>query len=390
MSLLPEDRALLIVAAGQGSRMLGDAPKQYRVILDKSVLRHTIDACLEFFSLKQIHVVISEAHQQDYAQAISGLDMPQPIIGGQTRQESVWRGLQALQESGAPQLVLIHDAARPFVTKAMIADVVQALDNAPAATLAQPVGDSLCRGRDRIERFVDRSNLSLVQTPQGFDFRTLYDAHAAVAATDDDEVYTDDCSLMMAQGHAVVLTPGATENFKITWEEDMARAKAIMEAGSRISVGNGFDVHRLGPGDHVILCGVRINHDQSLIGYSDADVALHALTDALLGAIGAGDIGMHFPPSNPKWRDAQSSHFLEHAAGLVRERGGIIDHVDLTLICERPKLQPHRLAMRKRLAEILKIAEDRISLKATTTEGLGFPGRGEGIAALATATVRQL
>lgn len=318
-----------------------------------------------------------------YRDAMADLDLAPPVAGGATRQDSVRLGLAALADQG-PAKVLIHDGARPIVPAAMIGRVVDALDHNPAAIPALPVNDTLKRAADGIiSATVDRADLWLAQTPQGFRFDAIRDAHETVQ----DGAHTDDAAVAEAAGMAVALVAGAVENIKITTEEDLLRAGRWLAAASEARVGSGFDVHRFGPGDGVRLAGVTIAHDQALIGHSDADVVLHAVTDAILGALGAGDIGEHFPPSDPSWRDADSAQFLLHAVELMAARGGRISHIDVTIICERPKISPHRAVMAASLATILGLTPDRVSIKATTTEGLGFTGRGEGIAAQATATL---
>lgn len=330
-----------------------------------------------------VTVVINPDCRSLYDQAVAGLPLTGPVAGGATRQNSVLAGLEALA-ADPPDIVLVHDAARAFVPAAVIDALIAALAD-PAidgACPALPQVDSLRRGeRGRFSASVDRDHLWRVQTPQAFRFPVLLAAHRAAAPGQTDEV-----AIALAAGLAVAITPGDERAFKVTEAADFAKAEAMTVHSSRAA--SGFDVHRFGPGDHVWLCGVKIAHDAGLIGHSDADAGLHALTDALLGTIAAGDIGDHFPPSDERWRGAASDQFLAHAASLVRDRGGIIDHVDVTLICERPKIGPHREAMRARMAAILGLGIDRVSVKATTTEKLGFTGRQEGIAAQAMASVR--
>ncbi len=295
-------------------------------------------------------------------------------------------GLEALATDGGCDRVLIHDAARPLVDAAIIAAVIAALERTPGAIAAVPVADTLKRGADgTVTGTVDRNGLWRAQTPQGFRFADILRAHRAAAGL----ALTDDAAVAERVGLAVALVPANEENFKVTTPEDLTRAARVLTASlGDIRTGTGFDVHRFTDGDFVTLCGLRVPHDQGLDGHSDADVGLHALTDAILGALAAGDIGSHFPPSDPQWRGADSAKFLRHAAHLVAARGGVIAHTDLTIICERPKIGPHRAAMAARIADILGIAPDRVSVKATTTERLGFTGRGEGIAAQAVATIR--
>ena len=376
--------ALLIVAAGRGTRLGSEIPKQYLKVGGISVLRHAVQRCLSHPAIDTIRVVIDPAHQDLYQSAVRGLDLPPPVFGGDERGQSVLNGLQALGDFG-PDLVLIHDAARPFVEASVIDRVVAALHHSPGAIPALPVPDTLKQavGLDRpITGTIDRSTLFRAQTPQGFHYRALLDAHEA-----SDTHKTDDAALLEARGLTVQLVEGAESLFKITTEADLMRAESMLASHMEPRVGTGFDVHRLGPGETITLCGIEIAHDRSLIGHSDADVGLHAITDALLGAIADGDIGSHFPPSDPQWKGAASDQFLMHARDLVLNRGGRITHIDVTLICEHPKIGPHRPAMRRRIAEIMDLPESRISVKATTSEKLGFTGRGEGIAAQAAATV---
>lgn len=375
----------LIVAAGSGQRFGAERPKQYLDLSGKPVLRRTVDAFLRHPQVSGVRVVINPAFRDLYDMAVDGLGLPEPVAGGATRQESVRNGLESLAES-PPDLVLIHDAARPLVDGATIGAVIAALGGQPAAIAAVPVADTLKRGRDGlVADTVDRDGLWRAQTPQGFRFPDILAAHRAAAGLE----LTDDAAVAERAGLPVALVPAKEENFKVTTPEDLIRAARALDAGlSDIRTGTGFDVHRFTDGDHVTLCGVRVPHTHKLEGHSDADVGLHALTDAILGALCAGDIGSHFPPSEPQWRGADSARFLKHAADLVADRGGMIAHVDVTVICERPKVGPHREAMVARIAEILDMEPGRVSVKATTTERLGFTGRGEGIAAQAVATVR--
>jgi 2-C-methyl-D-erythritol 4-phosphate cytidylyltransferase/2-C-methyl-D-erythritol 2,4-cyclodiphosphate synthase len=351
------------------------------------VLRQTVEAFLGHPAIDDVMVVIQPAHRAMYEAAVAGLPLPAPVDGGASRQDSVRLGLEYLAaRTPPPAYVLIHDAARPLVDAATIAGVRAALDDGPAAIAAVAVTDTLKRGEGAlVTATIDRAGLWRAQTPQGFRFADILTAHRDLAGAG----LTDDAAVAERAGLAVTLVPGNPDNLKVTTQDDLARAALLLNAAlPDVRTGQGFDVHRFAPGDHVTLCGVRMPHDQSLEGHSDADVGLHALTDAVLGAIGSGDIGSHFPPSDPQWHGADSALFLHHAVDLVRQRGGRIAHADLTLICERPKIGPHRAAMVARVAELLGIAEDRVSVKATTTEKLGFTGRGEGIAAQAIVTVR--
>jgi 2-C-methyl-D-erythritol 4-phosphate cytidylyltransferase/2-C-methyl-D-erythritol 2,4-cyclodiphosphate synthase len=374
----------LIVAAGRSRRLPGDRPKQYRSLGGQSVLRRSIESFLEHPAIGRVHIVFNRDDAALYHEAIADLDLPPPIDGGETRQDSVRLGLVAIAEfAPSPAKVLIHDGARPIVPPALIGRVVDALDDNSAVCPALPVTDTLKRSAGGVvTSTVDRADLWRAQTPQGFRFDAILDAHRAATSA-----HTDDAAVAEAAGLPVTLVAGAEENIKITTEDDLARAGRWLAAADEVRVGAGFDVHRFGPGDGVRLAGMTIAHDQALTGHSDADVVLHAVTDAILGALGAGDIGEHFPPSDPAWRGADSRQFVEHALELMAARDGRISHLDVTVICERPKISPHRAAMVASLAGILGIAADRVSIKATTTEGLGFTGRGEGIAAQATATL---
>jgi len=393
MSLPDHPTAALIVAAGRGIRAGGDLPKQYQALAGRAVLYHSARAFADHPAIDAVRVVIHPNDRALYDQAVAGLALLPPVDGGAERQDSVRLGLESLAEL-RPARVLIHDAARPLVAPGIIHRTLQALDRAAGAIAAVPVADTLKRGADgKVARTVSRDGLWRAQTPQGFAFEPILAAHRALAG----EKLTDDAAVAERGGLAVELVMGAEDNFKITSAEDLDRAERLMRAargdGGELRMATGFDVHRFGPGDRVMLGGIAIPHDHGLVGHSDADVALHALTDALLGTIGAGDIGQHFPPSDPQWRGADSARFLQHAARLVAKRGGRIVHVDLTIICERPKIGPHGRAMAQRIAALLgpvMIDErsDRVSVKATTTEGLGFTGRREGIAAQAAATIR--
>lgn len=370
----------LIVAAGKGERAGGDVPKQFRTLAGRALVTHAYDALVGHPALDGV-VIVTGADQHEAMRAALGERQPISIVtGGETRRASVRAGLDAI--AGADR-VLIHDAARPFVPAAVIDRLCAALDTTPGAIPVLPVADTLARGDGLLGGTVDRSGLYRVQTPQAFRFADVMAAHGEWTGPEP----TDDAQMLRAIGREVALVEGDPMLDKITHPADFAAAQARL-AGARVSMtGMGFDVHRLGDGEELWLGGVLIPHDKGLIGHSDADVALHALTDAILGAIGAGDIGAHFPPSDPQWRGAPSSRFLEHAATLVAKAGGRIDHVDVTIICEAPKIGPHRDAIRSRIAALLRLPEGRVSIKATTTERLGFTGRGEGIAAQAVATV---
>src|SRR5205823_313222 len=375
----------LIVAAGRGTRFGGDLPKQYLPLGGATVLRHAVNAFAAHPRIAGVLVAIRPEDRALFDRAVAGLSVLPPVPGGAERQDSVRLGLEALA-AHKPERVLIHDGARPFPDAALIGRVIDGLDEAPAAIPALPLGDTIKRVEDGVIReTIDRSQLWRAQTPQGFHFAPILAAHRAAAG----HVLTDDAAVAEAAGIAPLIVAGSEENLKVTTAEDLAAAERLLAARQAdVRVGQGFDVHPFGPGDHVMVCGVAIPHEVAPVGHSDADVGLHALTDAVLGAIGAGDIGMHFPPSDPRWRGASSDRFLAYAATLVRERGGAIAAVDITIICERPKIAPYRDRMIDRVAEILAISPGRVSVKATTTERLGFTGRGEGIAAQAVATVR--
>lgn len=378
--------AALIVAAGAGSRFGGAVPKQYVLLLGRPVLRWTVESLLAVPAIDHIQVVINPAMRARYEEAVAGLNLPPPVDGGVSRQDSVRLGLEALA-TAAPDRVLIHDAARPLVKRGVVARILDALADHAAVLPALPVADALQRadGHGNGLGSVERAGLWRAQTPQGFRYDAILTAHRAAAGL----ALADDVAVAERSGLKVKLVEGAEETMKITHEPDRALVEALLAARlGDVRTGSGFDVHRLGPGDGVTLCGVKIPGALSLIGHSDADVALHALTDAVLGAIGAGDIGKHFPPSDATWRGAPSRIFLEKAVALVAAKGGVVAQLDLTIICEKPRIGPHRETMVQSLCDMTGLAADRISVKATTTEELGFTGRGEGIAAQATATVR--
>jgi 2-C-methyl-D-erythritol 4-phosphate cytidylyltransferase/2-C-methyl-D-erythritol 2,4-cyclodiphosphate synthase len=375
----------LVVAAGRGFRLGGPLPKQYLPLGGAPVLRYSVKTLLDHPAVDGVRVVIHPDDRALYDAAVAGLDLLPPVDGGAQRQDSVRNGLASLADA-APDLVIIHDGARPFLDAATIGRVLAALRDLPGAIAALPIRDTVKRGEgERIVNTVERSGLWRAQTPQGFRYLEIMAAHRAANGSE----LSDDAAVAELAGLAVALVDGSEENFKVTTTYDLARAERhLAMQRNDIRTGQGFDVHAFGPGDHVWLCGLKLPHGRGLVGHSDADVGLHALTDAVLGALGAGDIGMHFPPSDPAWRGAPSHRFLRHAADLVAAAGGGIAHCDVTLICERPKIGPHREAMVARIAEILALDPRRVSVKATTTEQLGFTGRGEGIAAQAIATVR--
>lgn len=389
----------LIVAAGRGSRFAAagnpGAPKQYRGLGGMAVLRRAALPFLAHPKVSGVRVVIHADDRALYDEAMAGLELLPPVHGGEARQDSVRLGLESLagQKPGA---VLIHDAARPFVDAAIIDRSLEALQRHSGAIAAVPLADSLKRGNaDIVTAAVEREGLWRAQTPQAFRYADILAAHRKVAAAENmgyDRGFTDDAAVLEQAGGTVGLVLGSEDNFKITTEADLARAeRQLLASLGDIRTGFGVDVHAFGPAgekDHVTLCGLKVASPRGLIGHSDADVGLHAITDALLACIGDGDIGSHFPPSDPQWKGADSAVFLRHAVSLVKARGGVIAHLDVTVLCEAPKVSPHREAMRARIAEIAGLAIGRVSVKATTTEKLGFLGRGEGIAAQAVATVR--
>lgn len=376
----------LIVAAGTGSRLGDGPPKQYRLLAGKAVLAHAIEAMRRHPAITAVRVVIGPGQDDLAANALANLDVGPPIIGGATRQESVRQGLEALSADGPPELVLIHDAARPFCPPDVIDRLLKALKSNPAAVPALPAADTLMRGKGKhLGDTVDRTHLNRIQTPQAFHFDRILEAHRAKAA----ESFTDDATLARAALVDVVGVEGDEALSKLTLAGDFARAEERLLARMVPRTGLGFDVHAFAGDGPVMLGGVAVPHGRGLAGHSDADVVLHAITDALLGAAGLGDIGEHFPPSDPRWKGAASDLFLRHAADLIGKAGGAIDHVDCTVICEAPRVGPHRAAMRTNIAGILGLSEDNVSIKATTTERLGFTGRGEGIAAQAVASIRM-
>lgn len=375
----------LLVAAGQGSRAGGDMPKQFRQIAGKPVLAHAVDALAAHAPIDAILLVVGAGQEEAVRALLPGRPIAGIVAGADSRRGSVRAGLEAMAASGGAERVLIHDAARPFLPGEVIDRLLSALDLHAGAVPALPVADTLVRGDEgRAGPVVDRSALFRVQTPQAFHFDAILAAHRR---WDEDREATDDAQMLREQGHDVILVEGDERLEKLTYPQDFARAEARLSAQRTTRVGMGYDVHRLAAGEELWLGGVRIDHDHGLAGHSDADVALHAIVDALLGALAEGDIGSHFPPSDPQWRGAASSRFLEYAADRVTARGGRIEHIDLTIICEAPKIGPHRDSIRQRIAEILAIGLNRVSVKATTTERLGFTGRREGIAAQAVATL---
>jgi 2-C-methyl-D-erythritol 4-phosphate cytidylyltransferase/2-C-methyl-D-erythritol 2,4-cyclodiphosphate synthase len=377
----------LVVAAGRGSRLGGDRPKQYLPLAGAPILRRTLRALAAHPGIDGVRAVIHPDDAEAYTEAASGLDMLSPVHGGASRQESVRLGLESLADD-PPDCVLIHDGARPFVDAATVQRVLTALDAHPGAIPAIPVADTLKREGEvrQIAQTVPRAGLWRAQTPQGFRFAEILAAHRAAAAGAD---ASDDAAVMEQAGQTVALVDGNPENVKVTTQDDLTRAERWLAGACETRVGQGFDVHRFAdtPGP-VMLCGVPVDHEVGLAGHSDADVGLHVVVDALLGALGEGDIGHHFPPSDPQWKGADSAQFVTRALEIAAARSARVVHVDVTVICERPKVGPHRAAMAARIAELLQLPASRVSVKATTTEGLGFTGRREGIAAQAAVTVQ--
>jgi 2-C-methyl-D-erythritol 4-phosphate cytidylyltransferase / 2-C-methyl-D-erythritol 2,4-cyclodiphosphate synthase len=382
--------AAVIVAAGRGQRAGSDIPKQYRTLAGAPVIRPTLSAFSGHPSIDVVQPVIHPADAPLFRAASGGLaKLTEPVGGGATRQISVFAGLQAL-ETHAPELVLIHDAARPFLSDKLISRAIQAGKDHGAAVPGIVIADTVKTIDDNaiVGETLDRSRLRMVQTPQVFSFALILDAHRRAAAAGRDD-FTDDAALAEWGGQRVSIFEGETENVKLTTNDDFARAELLRGAAlADVRTGTGFDVHAFADGDHVMLGGIRIPHAHAVTGHSDADVVLHALVDAILGALAEGDIGQHFPPSDPQWRGASSDRFLAFACERVRARGGVIGNLDVTVVCEAPRVSPHRDAMRARIAEIAGISADRVAVKATTSEKMGFTGRGEGIVAMATATLR--
>ncbi len=375
--------AALLVAAGTGERFRAGQPKQYVPIAGRPCVRWAAEALTG-----QVDLLQPVGDAERLSEALAGIDHLPAVPGGAARQDSVRAGLEALS-AHAPDAVLIHDAARPFIPPGTVSALVEALSDMPGAVPAVPVADTLKRASSggRIEATVPRDGLWRAQTPQAFRFATLLDLHRAAHASRNGSGATDDAALLEDAGLAVGLVPGDERNVKLTYKEDLVRLESVLLPMLLPRVGTGFDVHAFEAGRALVLCGITVPHERGLAGHSDADVGVHALCDAIYGALAEGDIGRHFPPSEATWRDADSARFLRHAAERVRARGGVLANADVTLICEHPKIGPHAAAMQARLAEIMGIEPGRVSVKATTTERLGFTGRGEGIAAQAAATV---
>ncbi len=384
--------SVIIVAAGSSSRFGGDIPKQYVELNGKTILGRTLDIFFEMEGVENICIVINPAHEEifrntvaipPFSETLGGSDYVSIIHGSNTRKNSVYNGLKSFSNLSDEDIILVHDAARPFVKRSEIYELLEAMQNHKAASLVTPIADTL-RYSDKSDK-ISRDNLYAMQTPQAFRYGLLKRAHEEYS----DSNYTDDTALMQEIGIDVKFVVGSKENFKITLKEDLDLARKILSTELSTRTGQGFDVHRFSDvkAENIRLCGVDIPHDRALQGHSDADVALHALTDAILGAIGEGDIGLHFPPSNQDFKDMDSAEFVRHAMKLLRDKGGELVNADITLICEAPKISNHRDKIIERLAEIMEICKTRINIKATTTEKLGFTGRSEGIAAQAIVSV---
>ena len=381
--------AAVVVAAGRGLRAGGDLPKQYRLILGEPMIRPSLAALARHNGISAVQPVIHGDDAALFKAAVAGLDLLPAVHGGASRQASVRAGLQAL-ERHRPDLVLVHDAARPFASDALITRAISAAGTSGAAVPVIAVADTVktVDATGYVTGTIDRGHLRMVQTPQGFGFASLLDAHKRATAAGRDD-FTDDAALAEWAGLKVTTFEGEAGNVKVTTNDDFSRAEvAKLAALSDVRTGFGFDVHQFGDGDHVTLGGVRIPHGRGLSGHSDADVVLHALVDAILGALSEGDIGVHFPPTDARWRGASSDRFFAFAVDRVRARGGRIAHIDVTIVCEAPRIGPHRDQMRTRIAELAGIPIERVGVKATTSEKMGFTGRGEGMAAFANATVR--
>ena len=377
----------IIVAAGKGVRMGGGLPKQYRQLAGKSVLRRSVEAFLNHPLVDTVCVVIHPEHEVFYKEAVTGLSLLSPVMGGIERQDSVRHGVEHLFNTEQPSSFLVHDAARCLIDAETITRVVEGLKLRKTVLPVLPVSDTLKRvEEDAVVETVDRAGIYAAQTPQGFEASMLHELHQSYR----DAQVTDDVTLAEIVGEKVLCVAGSAHNIKLTTEEDWMRAEMMLNNAWEYRTGSGYDVHELIPASEgvITLCGISINHTHKLKGHSDADVGLHALVDAMLGALALGDIGQHFPPSDERWKGADSGMFVRHAASLLAEKHAVLVNVDITLICEAPKIGPHREAMQKQVAELLGINASRVSIKATTTEGLGFAGRREGVAAQASVMVK--
>lgn len=392
MTTQPQPFHALIAAAGSGTRLGHETPKQYLKINGKTILRHTIESFLSHPDIVSIHVIIDPQHADLYHDAVQGLDLPPYIAGSKTRNKSIFNGIKKLSNLKNKDIILIHDAARPLIDREKIGIVSRETQKSGACTLAMRSTETLKRSNNsnEITDNIERENCWHIQTPQGFHYGLIKQAHEQ----NTDETITDDTSLVQALGHKVTLIEGSKTNIKITTQDDLELIKTIMDSKTTYETrtGLGYDVHAFDSKENsngfIRLCGVDIEHPQGLKGHSDADVGLHTITDAILGAIAEGDIGIHFPPSNNDFKNMDSAVFLEHAVKLTQDKGAQINNIDLTLICEEPKIGPHNPTMRARIADITGLSINRISVKATTSERLGFTGRKEGIAAQAVATIQ--
>jgi 2-C-methyl-D-erythritol 4-phosphate cytidylyltransferase/2-C-methyl-D-erythritol 2,4-cyclodiphosphate synthase len=386
---MPKRTAAIIVAAGRGLRAGSGGPKQYRSIGGRTVIARAMEPFCCHPQIFAVQPVLNPDDAAMFNEAACGLRYQPPVGGGATRQDSVRAGLEALAAQ-SPDIVLIHDAARPFVTGAVISRAIEAVDLTGAAVPAIAVTDTVKLVGDggHVEVTPERARLRIAQTPQAFRFDAILEAHRSAERTGRDD-FTDDAALAEWAGLTVATFEGDPANMKLTTPEDFVREEARLGAMlGDVRTGTGYDVHAFGDGDHVMICGVRVPHSRGFLAHSDGDVGLHALVDAILGALADGDIGSHFPPSDPQWKNAASDRFLKYAVDRVAARGGRVAHLDVTLVCERPKIGPLRDAMRARIAEIAGLALSRVAVKATTSERLGFTGREEGIAAMASATIR--
>lgn len=377
---------VIIPAAGSGQRLGATLPKQYIKIAGKAVLRHTLDNVMLWPGLKSLRVIINPEHSDLYHEAVFGLSLAEPVEGGNERKDSINNAINNLSNVSDEDIVLVHDAARPFVQWKNVEALLEAVEVNDAATLGVPVSDTLRLQDDHTD--LNRDSVYAVQTPQAMRYRDFKAAHNQADLA---KVYTDDMSLARDIGLETVMVPGHTTNFKITTQDDLKMAKVLLLQNIQTRTGTGFDVHAFeteSSSRKLMLCGIEVEHEVALSGHSDADVGLHAITDALLGALGAGDIGQHFPPSDDTFKDMDSALFLGKAKDILDGRDGSVENIDVTLICERPKIGPYASRMKARVAEILKIDEAQVNIKATTTERLGFAGRGEGIAAQAIATIK--
>ena len=386
---MPDSTAAIIVAAGRGLRAGGGGPKQYRMVGGRTIIARALAPFCEHPEVSTVQPIWNPDDRDAFQAASKGLHFNAPVAGGATRQASVHAGLEALAHA-PPDIVLIHDAARPFVTPALISRAIAAVARTGAAIPAIAVTDTIkiVNEAGDITATPDRAMLRSAQTPQVFRYDVILEAHRR-AAREGRNDFTDDAAIAEWAGLTVATFEGEAANMKMTTPEDFARQEARLNAAlGDVRTGSGYDVHAFGDGDHLMICGVRVPHHRGFLAHSDGDVGLHALVDAILGALADGDIGQHFPPSDPKWKGASSDRFLEDAIRRVKERGGRVAHLDVTLICERPKIGPLRESMRQRVAEIAGLPVERVSVKATTSERLGFTGREEGIAAMASATIR--